>query len=133
MSKNNSNQVASETFMYSNKIHWSYSFGSFFDDFGTTVLGTWYFIFYETEIGLNTILISIALIIYGIWNAINDPIAGVISDYPFKFTRKKGKRFKRKCGNRNRISIPITVYKLDPSKNESTGSPVESSLGVSYQ
>ncbi len=93
MSKKNSEQVASGTFKYSNKIHWSYSMGSFFDDFGTTVLGTWYYIFYEGEIGLSALLVSLALIIYGLWNAVNDPIAGVISDHPFKFTKKRGKRF----------------------------------------
>ena len=93
MSEKKSKQDASETYVYSNKIHWSYSLGSFFDDFGTTVLGTWYYIFYETEIGLSAILVSLAIVIYGIWNAVNDPIAGYISDFPFKFTRKRGKRF----------------------------------------
>jgi len=93
MRKKKSNQNVSKTFKYSNKIHWSYSLGSFFDDFGTTVMGTWYYIFYETEIRLSAILVSLAIAIYGIWNAVNDPIAGYISDYPFKFTRKRGKRF----------------------------------------
>ena len=93
MSELKSNPDNPEKYSYSSKIHWSYSFGSFFDDFGTTALGTWYYIFYETEIGLSTILVTIALVIYGIWNAINDPIAGYISEKPFEFTRKRGKRF----------------------------------------
>jgi len=93
MSKKNSNQNASETFKYSNKIHWSYSFGSFFDDFATTALGMWVFKFYETEILLNIVYIMLAVVVYGIWNAFNDPIAGYISEIPFKFTKRRGKRF----------------------------------------
>ncbi len=93
MSKKNSEQVASGTFKYSNKIHWSYSMGSFFDDFATTALGMWVFKFYETEILLNIVYIMIAIVLYGVWNAINDPIAGYISEKPFKFTKRRGKRF----------------------------------------
>ena len=93
MSKKNLNKEASETFKYSNKIHWSYSLGSFYDDFATTALATWYLKFYETEIFLSIGLLVAAVVLYGLWNAVNDPIAGYISEHPFKFTKKLGKRF----------------------------------------
>ena len=93
MSKLKSNSDSSEKYSHSSKIHWSYSLGSFFDDFGSTALGMWVFKFYETEILLNIFYIVLAVVLYGIWNAINDPIAGYISEKPFKFTKRRGKRF----------------------------------------
>ena len=77
----------------STKIHTSYAIGSFFNDFITTVLAMWVFKFYETEVFLPIALITIAVIIYGFWNMINDPIAGHISDKSFIFMKRKGKRF----------------------------------------
>jgi len=35
----------------------------------------------------------IAFVIYGLWNMINDPLAGYISDKPTRFTKKWGRRF----------------------------------------
>lgn len=75
------------------RIHASYALGSFFDDFVATVLSMWVFKFYETEIFLPILFITLAIVIYGIWNAINDPIAGHISGYSFNFMKKYGKRF----------------------------------------
>jgi GPH family glycoside/pentoside/hexuronide:cation symporter len=51
------------------------------------------FAFYETEIGLSSTLTGIALIIFAIWDATNDPIVGFFSDRPFSFTKKWGRRF----------------------------------------
>lgn len=73
--------------------HLSYSFGSFFDDFIMTAFSIRVYSYYETELFLPGKLVSIAVIIYGIWNMFNDPLAGYISDKNFKFTRKLGKRF----------------------------------------
>jgi GPH family glycoside/pentoside/hexuronide:cation symporter len=78
---------------YSTKIHASYALGSFFDDFIITCLGIMVFKFYETEIFLPILFITIAISIYGLWNMINDPIAGYIVDKPINFMRKRGKRF----------------------------------------
>jgi GPH family glycoside/pentoside/hexuronide:cation symporter len=78
---------------YSTKIHASYALGSFFDDFIITCLGIMVFKFYETEVFLPILFVTIAISIYGIWNMINDPIAGHISDLSIQFMKHKGKRF----------------------------------------
>ena len=49
--------------------------------------------FYEAEVGLNIWLIGLAYIIYMIWDALNDPLVGYMTDRPFKFTRKRGRRY----------------------------------------
>ncbi|MFW9897847.1 MAG: MFS transporter [Candidatus Thorarchaeota archaeon] len=77
----------------STKIHTSYALGSFFNDFIITVLSMWVFKFYETEVFLPIALITLAVILYGFWNMINDPIAGHISDRNIQFMKSKGKRF----------------------------------------
>ncbi|MBN2157005.1 MAG: MFS transporter [Candidatus Lokiarchaeota archaeon] len=73
--------------------HLSYSFGSFFDDFIMTAFSIRVYHFYETELLLPGVFVSVAIAIYGAWNMFNDPLAGYISDKEFKFTRKLGKRF----------------------------------------
>ncbi|MHA1899334.1 MAG: MFS transporter [Promethearchaeota archaeon] len=78
---------------FTSKTHLSYSFGSFLDDFIMTAFSMRVYLFYETELFLPNALISIAMIIYGIWNMFNDPIAGYVSDKHFRFTKKFGKRF----------------------------------------
>ncbi len=51
------------------------------------------FFFYETEIGLNVLLVGLGFVIFAIWNAINDPLVGYLTDRPFKFTKKWGRRY----------------------------------------
>ncbi len=51
------------------------------------------FFFYETEIGLNVWYVGLGFVVFAIWNAINDPLVGYLTDRPFKFTRKWGRRF----------------------------------------
>ncbi len=77
----------------STKTHTSYALGSFFNDFIATALSMWVFKFYETEVFLPILLITIAVVIYGIWNMVNDPIAGHISDRNIQFMKTRGKRF----------------------------------------
>ncbi|MFX1451697.1 MAG: MFS transporter [Promethearchaeota archaeon] len=78
---------------YSTGVHLSYSAGSFLNDFLSTVLAMWVFKFYETEVFLSIWYITIGIVIYGIWNMVNDPFAGHISDLPIPLTKKLGKRF----------------------------------------
>lgn len=65
---------------YSLKKAVLYSFAGFTDvtlfQFFTFLI----FIFYYSVIQLNVIVITIAFIIWSIWNAINDPLLGLISD-----------------------------------------------------
>ncbi|TFG13628.1 MAG: MFS transporter [Promethearchaeota archaeon] len=71
----------------------SFSFQNFINEFLNVAFGMFVFYFYEVEIGLNVILTSIGFVIYALWNAVNDPLVGYLTDRPFKFTRKWGRRF----------------------------------------
>lgn len=61
-----------------------------FIDMAFTAFGFYY---YESEIGLNVLLVGLGYIIFAIYNAINDPLVGYLTDRPFKFTKKWGRRF----------------------------------------
>ena len=50
------------------------------------------FDFYENEVGLATGIIALAFVIFALWNMINDPLIGFLSDKPRNFWRKWGKR-----------------------------------------
>jgi len=78
---------------HSKLVYFSNGFGRFNDEFLTMAFGAYVFFFYETEIKLNVWLISLALIIFAIYNAINDPMIGYLTDRPFKFTKRWGRRF----------------------------------------
>ena len=71
----------------------SFSFQNFINEFLNVAFGMFVFFFYEVEIGLNVILTSIGFVIYALWNAVNDPLIGYLTDRPFKFTKKWGRRF----------------------------------------
>ncbi len=78
---------------YTSKIHMSYALGSFLDNFIATAFIIRVIGFYETEIFLPVAIISFAYIIYGVFNAINDPIIGYFSDRNTRFTKRWGRRF----------------------------------------
>ena len=80
-------------FKYSNKIHISYGLGGFLDNFFIAAFTVRVFDYYQNELLLATALVGIAFVIFGVWNAINDPILGVLSDRKFRFTKKWGRRF----------------------------------------
>lgn len=71
----------------------SFSFANFIDEILNVAFGVVVFFFYEVVIGLNVLLIFFAYAIYSIWNAINDPLMGYLTDRPFTFTKKLGRRF----------------------------------------
>ena len=73
-------------------IQGSYALGQFYAMFLSTILSSWIFKFYETEVFLPIAYITIAVSVYGVWNAINDPFVGYISDLPLSFTKRYGKR-----------------------------------------
>jgi len=76
------------------KLHMvSYGFGATINQFFQMAFSALGFYFYEVEIGLNVWLTSLGYIIFAIWNAINDPLSGYLTDRPFKFTQKWGRRF----------------------------------------
>ena len=70
----------------------SYAFGYIIINF---LLGTGFALviyFYEVEVGISVVLLSLAYVIFAIWNMINDPILGFLTDRPFKWTKKWGLR-----------------------------------------
>lgn len=71
----------------------SYGFGDFINQFMAMAFGVYSYFYYETEIGLDSLLCGLAFIIYAVWNAVNDPLIGYLVDRPFKFTKKWGRRF----------------------------------------
>jgi len=71
----------------------SYGFGTFLNEFIMMAFFAFSFFYYESEIGLNVWLVGFGYIIYAIWNAVNDPLVGYLTDRPFRFTKKWGRRF----------------------------------------
>jgi len=71
----------------------SYSSAGFWSMFAWSVFGSYVFFFYEVAVGLGAFYIAFAMIIFTLWDAINDPLVGFLTDRIFKFTKKIGKRF----------------------------------------
>ena len=65
---------------YSLKKAVLYSFGGFTDVVFLQFFTFLIFIFYYSVVQLNVVLITIAFVIWSVWNAINDPLLGSISD-----------------------------------------------------
>ncbi|MFX1254792.1 MAG: MFS transporter [Promethearchaeota archaeon] len=57
------------------------------------VIGQFLLIFYETEVGLGIWYLVLGYIIYALWNAVNDPLIGFLTDKPRSYWDKWGKRF----------------------------------------
>ncbi len=71
----------------------SYGSAGFWSMFTWTVFGQYIFFFYEAVLGLPTIYALSAMLIFTLWDAIDDPLIGYLTDRKTKFTRKAGKRF----------------------------------------
>lgn len=50
------------------------------------------FYYYQVEIGLSVILVGLAFVIFALWNMINDPILGYLTERPTRWTKKWGFR-----------------------------------------
>lgn len=70
----------------------SYGTGKFLAEFMTGAYGLMVYYFFETELGLSGLFVSLATIIYSIWNAINDPLIGYMTGRDSRITRKFGRR-----------------------------------------
>jgi len=79
MIKMNSENLMFET-KYSTKKAVMYSFAGLTDVLILQFFTFLIFTFYYAVVGLNIIYITLAFIIWSIWNAINDPILGALSD-----------------------------------------------------
>ncbi|MFX1375662.1 MAG: MFS transporter [Promethearchaeota archaeon] len=71
----------------------SYGFSKFLTEFMEMAFTVWLYSFYVRTIGVDSLIIGLAVIIYAIWNAVNDPLVGYLTNRPFKFTKKWGRRF----------------------------------------
>jgi GPH family glycoside/pentoside/hexuronide:cation symporter len=71
----------------------SYGAGKALSEFIQMAFATFVFFYYEKEIGLNPWLTALGFVIFAIWNAVNDPLVGHLTNRPFKFTKKWGRRF----------------------------------------
>ena len=75
---------------YSTKKSICYSFAGFTDVIAFQFFSFLIFTFYYAVVGLNVNLITIAFLIWSIWNAINDPLLGALSDRTMtKWGRRK--------------------------------------------
>ncbi|TFG29966.1 MAG: MFS transporter [Promethearchaeota archaeon] len=70
----------------------SYGFGNLSREFVMIAFNFLIIFFYETEVGLNIWIIGLALVIFAVYNAINDPVIGYLTNRQFKFTKKYGRR-----------------------------------------
>jgi len=71
----------------------SYGMGASINQFFRMAFVAFGFYFYEGEIGLDVWITALGYIIFAVWNAVNDPLVGYITNRPFKFTKKWGRRF----------------------------------------
>ncbi len=70
-------------------IRASYGSRELFGQWVGAAFGFTVFFFYETVIGLNTVLASTAYIIWNIWNAVNDPLIGYMMEHHRFFWEKR--------------------------------------------
>lgn len=71
----------------------SYGSAGFWSMLSYGVFNAWLMFFYESAVGLNITYIALAMLIFTLWDAINDPLIGFLTDRLTKYTRKVGKRF----------------------------------------
>ncbi|HWR12021.1 MAG TPA: MFS transporter [Rectinemataceae bacterium] len=71
----------------------SYGTGKFLAEFLTGAFASLVFKYYETEIGLPAGLVALAIVLYSVWNALNDPLIGFITSRPTRLTGRHGRRF----------------------------------------
>ena len=69
-----------ETSGYGKGQKWAFGMGSFSQWFINAAFNVWVFAFYFVAVGLPINYILAAFVIWTIWNALNDPLLGYISD-----------------------------------------------------
>ena len=84
----------------------TFAMGSFTQWFIQTLFGSWVFSYYFVAIGLNVWLIVIAFVCFSVYNSINDPVIGYLSD---KF---RSDRFGRRKPFIMIGTIPITIIAI---------------------
>ncbi|MBA7504583.1 Isoprimeverose transporter [subsurface metagenome] len=75
--------------VHSLRGHLLYSLGAIPSSLPYQIIGSYIVLFYEVIIGLDPFIFGVLWVIYGVWNAINDPLAGYLMD---KKVTKWGRR-----------------------------------------
>ncbi len=78
---------------HSRKTMASYGTGKFMVEFYAAAFSILVYKFYETNLQLSSILTGLAIVLYSIWNAVNDPIVGYFTIRPTRWAKKYGRRF----------------------------------------
>ncbi|MCP4762339.1 MAG: MFS transporter [archaeon] len=90
-----SNEISENTrfILHKKKEIASVDMGSLVVELTQGILSITLFYFYEQILGLNAMLVGIAIAIYAIYDAFNDPLIGFLTDRVFPWTKKWGRRF----------------------------------------
>jgi GPH family glycoside/pentoside/hexuronide:cation symporter len=70
----------------------SYGMGPFANSFIEVGYNYIVFYYFQVELGLATALVGLSFVIYAIWNMLNDPLVGYLTDKPNRFSKKYGLR-----------------------------------------
>ena len=105
------------------KTIFSFSLQSFGMACAFSYLTSFAFAFWETEVGLPVLFVTIAFNIYGLWDGINDPLIGYYSDKPHKYTKRWGRRFPLILIGNIPITLLLILLFTPPEVN-----PVENAL-----
>jgi len=76
----------------SRKKMFSYTGGMIINTYQIAAYNLVVFYFYEVELGLQTALVGLAYAIFAIWNMVNDPLFGYLTDKPMRWSKKYGFR-----------------------------------------
>jgi glycoside/pentoside/hexuronide:cation symporter, GPH family len=74
-------------------IMMSYGVGKFLAEFLTGGIASLVYKFYETEVKLSSGLVALVIVLYSIWNAVNDPLIGFFTSRPLRLSARLGRRF----------------------------------------
>jgi len=71
----------------------SYGSGSAAREFINMAFVATVFFYYEAVVGLEVWVIFLGTFLFALYNMVNDPLIGYLTNRPFKFTKKYGRRF----------------------------------------
>lgn len=71
----------------------SFGLGRFLAEALTGAFGSLVFKYYETEVGMSGWVVALAVILYSVWNAVNDPLIGWFTARPTRLSARLGRRF----------------------------------------
>jgi GPH family glycoside/pentoside/hexuronide:cation symporter len=71
----------------------SFGLGRFLAEVLTGAFGSLVFFYYEKEVGMSVWLVTLAIGLYSLWNAVNDPLIGWFTAKPTPLSARFGRRF----------------------------------------